>query len=369
MPSLELVGNVSMSDGTTTVLFTSGNEKNPYHTHLFENLDQNGINVLSPDLPLFLPLTRFTLKNDNVDVIHLDWLYGFYLVHDYTPSSVLDKVITFGRVFWFCIDFLLVALIGPQLVWTVHNKYHHERYYHRTEKLLNVLVGNLVDNITVKCESARDTIVPLYRIRDRSKITVIPDGNYIDSYPNQMTRSDARDRLDLNGEFVYLFFGSIRPYKGVNTLIEEFQQIDDKDLKLWIVGNPRNKAIAEQVESNANRDERIETRLEFVPTGEVQIYLNAADILVLPYKDILNSGSVHLGLSFGLPIIAPRLGCIPETIPSSNLLYEPQNNDDLCSKLLDAPQSDLESVRTANLNRARSLTWENAASKYTEIYE
>jgi glycosyltransferase involved in cell wall biosynthesis len=352
-----------------TVFFTSANDQNPYHQLLFKHLEQNGVDTITLDVPLFLPLTRSVLKNNNIDVIHIEWLYHFYLVHNYTSLSSLDAIITFGRTFWFCVDFLLIKLIGPQIVWTVHNKYHHERHYHRTESLLNIFVANLVDDITVKCESARETIVPLYRIRDRSKITVIPDGNYIDAYPNQVTRTEARERLSLDDEFMYLFFGKIRPYKGVNTLIEEFRQIDTQERTLWVVGNPKNESIAERVESNASRDSRIETRLEFVPSDEVQVYLNAADVLVLPYNDILNSGSVHLGLSFGLPMIAPRLGCIPEAVPISNLLYDPQDDDGLRSKLLDTVQFDLKSVRTANQKRARSLTWEKAGSRYREVYE
>ena len=356
-----------MSINDTTVLFTTSSDENPYHSLLFKHLEQHGITPIESDLPIFLPLTRAVLKKSDTDAVHLGWLYQFFLLKDYTPSSILDTVITLGRAFWFCIDLFLLKLIGTKIVWTVHNKYHHERYYHRTEKILNIIVANLVDDVTVKCVSARDTIVSLYRIRNPSKITVVPDGNYIDSYPNQVTRTDARDRLGIDDEFVYLFFGMIRPYKGVTTLIEEFRTIDNNQCSLWIVGNPTVEAMGEQVQSDADQDDRIETRLEFVPTDKVQVYMNAADVLVLPYNDILNSGSVHLGLSFGLPIIAPRLGCIPETIPDSNLLYDPE--DDLRSKLLEASRSELASVRKDNFRRAQSLTWEKAASKYQQVYE
>lgn len=351
------------------LLFTSKSGDNPYHSLLFDHLEEQGVNPLRPEFPVFFPLTRSVLKYDDIDAIHLGWLYQFFFTNEFTDSDALKTIITIVRAFLLCFDIVIINFIGIQIVWTIHNKYHHERRYNRTEKFLNIIVGNFVTDITVKCESAKDMIVSHYKIRDDSKISVVPDGNYIDFYPNQVTKEEARNQLGINDKFIYLFFGVIRPYKGVNRLIDEFQEIEGEQRSLWIVGNPKDEKIAKEVQLYAGQDDRIETRLEFVPTDEVQLYLNAADVLVLPYNDILNSGSVHLGLSFAAPMIVPRLGCIPETIPGSNLLYDPQSKDDFRSKLLNAPESSLSSIGNSNRQRAQSLTWDMVASKYIEIYD
>jgi len=60
-----------------------------------------------------------------------------------------------------------------------------------------------------------------------------------------------------------------------------------------------------------DNDKRIKVFLDFIPDNDIQIYMNAADIIVLPYLDILNSGVAILAMSFGKPVIAPRTGSIP----------------------------------------------------------
>ncbi len=358
-----------MSDESVTVLFTSGSDKNPYHNLLFEGLEEHNVDPIREPRPLFLPLTRAVLRNGDIDTIHLGWLYKFYMVRNFTQLPILNTVITVGRAFWFCIDLLLARLLGIQLVWTVHNKYHHERYYPRVEAVLNVLVANFVHALTVKCESAKETISQLYRIRDDSKIAVIPDGNFIDAYLNETTQEAAREDLEIEDEFVYLYFGMIRPYKGVEDLIDAFQAIEDEDVALWIVGNPKTEQIANRIQSHAGQDGRIQTRLEFVPDKRVQIYLNAADVLVFPYRDILNSGSVYLGLSFGKPIIAPKIGCIPSTVSAENdLLYGPKNECGLQRQLSRVLNEDISQIGKYNLQQAKELDWSIIGKKYATVY-
>jgi glycosyltransferase involved in cell wall biosynthesis len=81
---------------------------------------------------------------------------------------------------------------------------------------------------------------------------------------------------------------------------------------LLIVGKPLNQKIAKEI--NSVVDNRITTVLEFIPDDDIQIYMNAADVVILPYTDILTSGAAILAMSFGKPVIAPAVKCITETI-------------------------------------------------------
>jgi len=358
-----------MSNDKITVLFTSGSGKNPYHKLLFEGLEKNGVKPIHEILPLFLPLTRTIIRNEKIDTVHLGWLYSFFIVRDFTPFQTLNTIITAGRGFWFCIDLLLVRLLGVQLVWTVHNKYHHERYYVRIEYILNIVAANVVHTLTVKCPSAKKTISEIYHVRNNSKIAVIPDGSYIDAYPNTVKKSDARKHLDIGDKFVYLYFGLIRPYKGVEELVEAFKSIESQDIELWIVGNPKTDAIRKRIISKTAKDQRIHTTLEYVPDEDIQYYMNAADVLVLPYQDILNSGSVYLGLSFGKPIIAPRIGCIPSSMSTKNtLLYNPAGTKRLKNALCAAHTVDLLEISQANFRQAKKYDWTKIGNQYYRIY-
>lgn len=358
-----------MSEDKTSVLFTSGDGDNPYYRLLFDALKNNGVEAIREPIPTFLPLTRAVIRNENIDIIHLDWLYGFFMFRRFSSITILNTIITVGRAVWFCVDLLIIKLLGVQLVWTVHNKYHHERYYLRTERVLNVVVANLVNRLTVKCETAKQTISDIYRVRDDSKIAVIPDGNYMDAYPDELEEEEARSWLDVEEDFIYLYFGKIRPYKGVGKLLRAFQSIDDPEAALWIVGNPQTEKIETNIHSLAEQDDRVRTRLEYIPDDEIQYYMNAANVLVFPYRDILNSGSVYLGLSFGKPIIAPKMGCIPSVIPEENrLIYDDSASNGITSAMLRAKELNLEKISEKNLEKAKNYDWGSIAAMYCKIY-
>lgn len=358
-----------MTKEEIVVLFTSRNEENPYFDLLFDGLEFHDIKPIQSQKPFFLPLSRIVIQNNNIDVIHFDWLYEFYMVRDFTSNKIVNTFLTIGRTIQFIIDLLIVRLLGIHLVWTVHNTYHHDADYQSIEKILNVIVANLARSLVVKCDAAKHTIRDLYRVRNDAKIKTIPDGNYIDAYPNEIDKNEARDELNIGDEFVYLYFGLIRPYKGVNQLIHEFKKLDDNNVALWIVGKPKSESIRERIRSQTSQDDRINAKLEFIDDKDVQYYMNLADVLVLPYRDILNSGSVHLGLSFGKPIIAPKMGCIPSVIPEENdLLYDPTVEEALEETLLVARHVDLTKISQANLTRAQEYNWEEVGSQYAEMY-
>jgi beta-1,4-mannosyltransferase len=109
-----------------------------------------------------------------------------------------------------------------------------------------------------------------------------------------------------------LFFGNIRPYKNVPQLLAAFRGLNRQDVQLMIVGQPGGGIDSRQLEQLAGADPRIQLRLEFVDDHDVPLYLGAADLVVLPFDSILNSGSALLALSFNRPILAPRLGSLPE---------------------------------------------------------
>lgn len=358
-----------MTEETITVWFPTASEKNPYHRLLFQNLRAADVVPFQAPRPYFFPLARTVLRNEEIDVIHFDWLTGLFMVGRFRQYPTLGTFLTLGRSFWFIIDVILVRLLGIKLVWTVHNTYHHERYYLWVEVVMNTVLANLMHALTVKCEAARQTISGAYRVNDTSKMVVIPDGNYIDAYPNVVDQQEARQQLGIGDEFVYLFFGLIRPYKNVVELIQAFQRYNDEKTLLWIVGQPKSDHIKTQLEALANKDDRVTLISEYVPSDEVQHYLNAADVLVFPYREILNSGSVHLGMSFAKPMIVPEMGCIPETLPREhNIFYDPDDPNRLLQALGQSRKMELVENGEANFEEAKSSDWSEIAKRYRDLY-
>ncbi|KAA9407019.1 glycosyltransferase [Haloarcula sp. CBA1131] len=356
----------------TSVLYLGDNPKNPYVKLLLEALTEEGLDVTQIDWPLAFPLTRSALSHRNADVIHVGWLFGFYMTDDFTGSKIIDSLITLGRASVFILDIIFVNLLSISVVWTVHNTHHHENKYERFERIINEIAFVLFDSIVVKCEEAAEIVCKEYAYSDREKMEVIGDGNYISTYENNVSKAEARDWLSVDADsFVYLYFGLIREYKGVPDLIATFNDANIDDSELYIVGQPWTEEIASELKSQSKELDEIQLVLKYVDDEQIQYYLNMADVLVLPYRNILNSGSVHLGLSFGVPIIAPKTGCIPATIPEDNpFLYDHSDPDGLRRQLETVHEHpNLTNIGKANYDYAKKQDWKSTAREFKNVYE
>ncbi|HXS46969.1 MAG TPA: glycosyltransferase family 4 protein [Solirubrobacterales bacterium] len=108
---------------------------------------------------------------------------------------------------------------------------------------------------------------------------------------------------------VILFFGLLRPYKGIDTLLEAFRSVEGAEL--WIVGNPRMElGPLRQLANQAPGRVRFLTR--FVEDAEVPALMRRADLVVLPYRDAEHSGVLYAALAFGKPLVLSAVGGFPE---------------------------------------------------------
>lgn len=103
---------------------------------------------------------------------------------------------------------------------------------------------------------------------------------------------------------VVLFFGLIRPYKGLDVLLEAWQRARP-DAELWVVGMPR-------MDTSFVNGPGVRTVLRFVSGGELAGAFTAADLVVLPYREIDQSGVLFAALAFGKPVLLSAVGGFPE---------------------------------------------------------
>ena len=96
----------------------------------------------------------------------------------------------------------------------------------------------------------------------------------------------------------------------------------------------------------------------------------AADVLAAPFTSILTSGSVIAALSFGVPVIAPMLGCLPELIsPAAGILYQPDDPAGLDNALADIKRMNLTDMQSAARQIADGLDWDAIGRKTAAVYE
>ncbi|MEJ2487736.1 MAG: glycosyltransferase family 4 protein, partial [Anaerolineales bacterium] len=140
-------------------------------------------------------------------------------------------------------------------------------------------------------------------------------------------------------EIVILFFGVLAPSKGVSVLIDAFSKLKNlKLVKLVIAGYPSKhidlKKIFDLIEGCSLAD-RIILDLRYIPNEEVPSIFKISDFVVYPYLSSTQSGSVQVAYSFGKPVVASRIGGLPEVVEDgkSGMLVEPNDPGDLAEKL------------------------------------
>jgi beta-1,4-mannosyltransferase len=311
-----------------------------------------------------LPLLRAVGMDRRPDILHLHWIHPFLLSE--------NRVKNVMRTCRFVTEILVVKLLGIRIVWTIHNLTGHERPSPWLEMSCRRLFARLSDRLIVHCPAAREAVVQAYHLsgRSRQKIHVIPHGHYLKSYENRIGREEAKARLGLGkSEVTFLYFGQIRPYKGVFQLIERFQKLESCEVRLLLAGKPLNETIRAEVVRRCESDGRIQTHLQFIPDDDIQVYMNAADVVVLPYRDVLTSGAVILAMSFGRPVIAPSVGCIADVLDDEGgFMYSASDPQGLIKAMRGALDANL--IRMGNHNRrvAERLEWDEIGQETYEVY-
>jgi glycosyltransferase involved in cell wall biosynthesis len=181
---------------------------------------------------------------------------------------------------------------------------------------------------------------------------------FVDRAPD---RAEARRRLGVDGN-VILFFGLIRPYKGLSTLLHAFARTRDELTSTLLV-------VGEFYEPRARYDDlirslgiggRVHVVDRYVPNEEVGAYFRAADVVVLPYVTATQSAIVQTAYSLGTPVIVTAVGGLPDVVADGETGYvvPPQDADALARAVLrffhddDGPR-----MRAAIAARASEFSW------------
>ena len=270
---------------------------NPYNALLYSAVVRLGVRVEEASV------WRVIWSRD--DVLHIHW--PEYVFNAPTLAKAVAKSVG-------CVLLLSgLRVRKTRIVWTIHNVRAHEQWHARLEARMWRWFVRRVDGYIALSAVGEAAALERYPELERRPGFVIPHGHYRDEYPDEVSREAARDALGLpRTARTVAFLGALRPYKNVPALLAAFRGLADDDWRLVVAGQPLNDRLRTEVERGAAADERIRLDLAFVPRERVQLYTRAADLLVFPYRDILNSGSALLALSFDRPILVPDRGAMAE---------------------------------------------------------
>lgn len=288
-----------------------------------------------------------------------DWVHLHWPSFGYNTSRGRSKLL-WGFVRWVAL-MTLVGMRGGKIVWTAHNLLPHDKAaIPWLDTLARRLVIALSARIMVHGQFAAECVTTRFPMA-AGKLCLIPHGNWINYYPRSMSRETARVKLGLPSEkFVFLFIGLCKPYKNLDGLVRAFRATPDGAI-LLIAGNFPDKAYYEQVKELSGSDQRIRIEPGFVPDEMMQAYLLACDAVVVPYREILTSGTAMLAISFGRPVVSVALGFLKTVItgPKVGILFSPTSPTGLLDALVAAPS--LHFNENEILEHASGFTFEEAA--------
>jgi glycosyltransferase involved in cell wall biosynthesis len=252
----------------------------------------------------------------------------------------------------------------------VHNVLPHERSFEDLEIALSEALAERASIIHVLCGDTPALTEHLYKLPSE-KVRVIPHSSYFGVYPNVVDKSQARFALGfLPNQTVLAFVGGIRPYKGLDTLLDAYQPLarENDDLRLIVAGPPIDFPNLRLLRRRCEADPSITVRMKRIPETDLQLYFNAADAVVLPYTDILNSGALMLALSFGRPVIAANRGCVASLVSKDvGILFDPATPGDLARALRRAPELKDERFARAALRVAESVPPAEIAERFARL--
>ena len=267
---------------------------------------------------------------------------------------------------------LYYRFFGKRIILTAHNVNMRKRDG-RDNWLNRISLGvqyRLCDHILVHTAAMKRELTTDFGIASQ-RVSIIPFGINNTCPTTALGHREARKQIDLRpGEKTLLFFGQIAPYKGLDYLIAAISELakEEENIRLIIAGRIKPgcssywNAIRSQI-SLRGLGNRIIQHVRFIPETEVEVYFKAADVTVIPYVEIFQSGIPFLSYSFGLPVIATDVGSLRDDIieGETGFLCRSKNPADLARAIRTYFSSDL----YQNLETRRSQIREFANDRYS----
>lgn len=351
------------ADGIVVIQATPPVNRNPYYTLLAPYLREFGHEIIfSSDFGEIAKhvLSLDTSREPKPALVHLHQLEPLYRARDEQGNR------TAARRF---VDWVVkLRMLGASIVYTMHNRQPHDRRLLGLDREVHTLISPVVSRVVVHGDAA---VEPAERWFPPEKISVVRHPSFVDVYgpesPSQETRRDLQISAD---EFVVLALGEIKPYKGLELVLNGFERASIPEARLLIVGRNGDEEYVRKIEDLVAvlGFSKVRLVVRTVPEEEISTWLGVADVAVFGFEEILMSGSVMLALSYGLPVVVPSIGCIPEYVSDglNGFLYEVGDANSLARALHRAKRSAIE--RSAVKSSVEQYHPREIALRMQEVY-
>ncbi len=308
--------------------------------------------VLNSANPFSCIKTAKMINSLNPDLVIFQWLHPYF-----APCyTIITKKLRNTKVLFMC-----------------HNVFPHERF--PMDRALTKMTLRHGDYFTVHAKSDADD---LRSILPEANLTVTVHPAYNFFKIKDMTKAEARDILGIKeDEKVLLFFGLVRPYKGLKHLLNALHLIKQDDpgnsrrLRLLIAGDfGGSRPEYDEMIASLSIGEMIDIDGRHLPINEVEKYFAACDLVVLPYEDATQSGVIQVAYSFDRPVLATRVGGLPDVVidGETGYLTQPFRPDLIADAIKDFFDNDRATGFSEGIARERyRYSWEKMENVITEF--
>jgi D-inositol-3-phosphate glycosyltransferase len=362
-------GPTSAPNADLDVAVLTGNKDRPYAFGLVMSLISKGVHVDmigsneedSPELHVTPNLRFLNLRGRQNDADSFSTkLYKLAIYYARLVSYAATSRAAIFHILWNnkiepldrSLLMLYYKLCGKKIALTVHNVNQAKRDLQDSQLNRTTLKiqYSLSDHLFVHTRKMKEELLQDFGVPEAAVTVIRHPIN--DAFPNtDLTPAETKRRLGLkDSEKAILFLGRIKPYKGIEDLLTAFQQLVKRDpsYRLVIAGEPHkgSEAYLDEIGKIVARDFSqgdVILKFGFIPDNQMELYLKGADVLVLPYKDIFQSGVLFLAYSFGLPVVATDVGSFREDIVEgeTGFICRPADTADLANTLERYFSSDL----------------------------
>jgi glycosyltransferase involved in cell wall biosynthesis len=249
---------------------------------------------------------------------------------------------------------------GIRSIFLCHNVLPHESS--RLDGALVRLGLGRADGCIVHSETDRTALQRLFPHKP-FELTALPAFDFFRS--GRTDRDSARRRLQVDGP-VLLFFGLVRPYKGLDVLLRALALVRQHlPVRLLVVGEfYQDRGPTDALVRELHLGDAVTIVDRYVPNEEVETWFLAADLLVMPYRHATQSAIAQIGLSFERPVLVTRVGGLPEAIDEgrTGFVVPPEDPQAMAACIRDFfVQQRIEAMRQPLQGAAQRFSWDEMA--------
>lgn len=297
----------------------------------------------------------------------------------YSTRKVNAKIVHYHFFHYTPVEYIsmkFAKLIGAKVVVTAHDV---ESFSKGSSSGLAKKIYDLADHIIAHNHVSKNELIQAVDA-DEEKITIIPHGHYISSINFGINKQAALRQINVKDEkaFHILFFGQIKEVKGLDILIESLPEVIKvhKNIKVIIAG----KVWKDTFEKYMTRiqelgiEEYFHFDIKYIPDDQVDYYFHAADLVVLPYKRIYQSGVLLNSMSYKKAVLASDLPGMTEIVsPGQNgFVFESENPASLADELISIidNKDKIEEIGANAFEHVdKNHDWNAIAQKTVQVYK